>query len=170
MGDDAAGHLNRVGVLRRRRQIFERRPDGSFALHLSEDDRRFLASLADELGRVITDEPDDPALRRLFPPAYPDDVAREADYQMLMGDDLRSSREHALDLLRETAERTELTEDEVTGWIQAVNSLRLVLGTRLDVSEDDDAEPPDDDDPQARAKLVYHYLGVVLERAVAGLA
>jgi hypothetical protein len=150
--------------------MFERRSDGSFTLHLSEDDRRFLASLADELGRVLSDEPDDPALRRLFPPAYPDDVTREAGYQMLMGDELRSSREHALTLLRETAERTELNEEEVTGWVQAVNSLRLVLGTRLDVTEDDDAEPPGDDDPQARAKLVYHYLGVVLERAVDGLA
>ena len=46
----------------------------------------------------------------------------------------------------------------------AVNDLRLVLGTRLDVSEDDhDVDP---DAPDGPARLVYHYLGWLLEEIV----
>ncbi len=46
----------------------------------------------------------------------------------------------------------------------ALNSLRLVLGTRLDVGED----PPelDLDDPEAPMYAVYEYLAWMLEQAI----
>jgi hypothetical protein len=40
----------------------------------------------------------------------------------------------------------------------ALNDLRLVLGTRLEVSEDMDEEPFAPDDPRASAFAVYRYL------------
>ena len=49
----------------------------------------------------------------------------------------------------------------------AVNSLRLVLGTRLDVSEDMDEVDPDH--PEAPAFAVYQYLSFLLETIVASL-
>ena len=50
----------------------------------------------------------------------------------------------------------------------ALNQLRLVLGTRLDVSEDD--EPlPDPEDPAAPLHDIYHYLGVLLEAVLDAL-
>jgi hypothetical protein len=50
----------------------------------------------------------------------------------------------------------------------ALNQLRLVLGTRLDVSEEDPPFP-DPDDPTAALHEVYHYLGVLLEAVLDAL-
>jgi hypothetical protein len=52
----------------------------------------------------------------------------------------------------------------------ALNDLRLVLGTRLDVSEDDDFDTIDPDDPDAPAWSVYHYLGMLVASMVDALA
>ena len=45
-----------------------------------------------------------------------------------------------------------LSDDEVGAWLRSVNALRLVLGTRLDVQEDDTGEvdPGDPDADRAR--------------------
>ena len=50
----------------------------------------------------------------------------------------------------------------------ALNDLRLVLGTRLDVSEDTVEVEPDDDDAPAYA--VYGYLSYLLGEVVDALA
>lgn len=156
-------------ALFRRRHLFERRPDGRFDLRLAADERQLLAGLADQLGALLDGEPEDPALRRLFPAAYHDDAEREAEWQLLMGDDLRDSRRAALETLRVTATRTEVTEDEVTAWMQAVNALRLVLGTRLDVTEEDTGDRPADD-PDAPAFALYGFLSYLLDRTVDSLS
>jgi hypothetical protein len=45
--------------------------------------------------------------------------------------------------------------------------MRLVLGTVLDVSEDDaDDDTPDSDDPVALQREVYHYLGWLLHASL----
>jgi hypothetical protein len=49
-----------------------------------------------------------------------------------------------------------------------MNDLRLVLGTRLDVSED--LREVDADDPDVAAYAVYDYLGYVVSEAVDALA
>ena len=43
-------------------------------------------------------------------------------------------------------------------WMGALNDLRLVLGTRLDVQEDTFATEPDLNDPRGQALAVYGYL------------
>ena len=64
--------------------------------------------------------------------------------------------------------KTSLDEDQINAWMGAVNDLRLVLGTRLDVTEDmDDIEL---DDPRAGAFAVYHYLTHLLAEIVDALA
>ena len=52
---------------------------------------------------------------------------------------------------------TLVTESELDAWMSAVGSLRLVLGTRLDVSEDMVA--PDPEDPMAPEYALYELLG-----------
>ena len=71
--------------------------------------------------------------------------------------------------MRSTAKATVLTEDEVSAWLQSINALRLVLGTRLDVQEDDDGviEP---DDPDADARVLYHYLSALTDAIVTSLS
>jgi hypothetical protein len=137
---------------------------GDFEVRLPEVERALLGTLVD--GDVGAE----PALRRLFPPAYvdPDDQEAEAEYQALMQDELLASRRAALDVLEATATRDRLDEGELLSWMTALNQLRLVLGTRLDVSEDDPPFP-DPDDPTAALHEVYHYLGVLLEAVLDAL-
>ena len=47
----------------------------------------------------------------------------------------------------------------------AVNDIRLVIGTKLDVSEDPSFDI-DEDDPDAQAHAIYTYLGWLLEQIV----
>ena len=101
---------------------------------------------------------DDPVLDRLFPVAYPDDEDRETEYRLLVRDELRSSHEAALAALEESADAERLDEEQLQAWMRAVNEVRLVLGTRLDVTEEGDERPTEPDDPRATAFAVYDYL------------
>jgi len=156
-------------VFRRRSALLQRRRDGRYELHLGEDERRLLASLADQLEALLAEAPADPGLRRLSPPAHVEDAALQAEWESMLGDDLRTARRGQLEALRSTATRTDLDEAEVTAWMQAVNALRLVVGTRLDVSEED-VGPPDPDHPDAPAYALYDFLGWLLERTVLSLS
>lgn len=111
----------------------------------------------------------DPQLRRLYPTAYPDDPERDRDYRSMVSDDLLAKRRKALDTLASTASATRLEKAELEAWMGAVNDLRLVLGTRLDVSEETDLEV-DPRHPEAAALAVYGYLGYLLETIVDALA
>ena len=53
--------------------------------------------------------------------------------------------------------------------MQALNALRLVLGTMLDVDEDDDLDDIDDDDPLVGEHHLYDYLSWLLDWAVRAL-
>lgn len=154
-------------MFRRPPAVLSRRRDGRWDLRLSPDERELLSHLASELEDVVDAGPGDPLSRRLFPPAYPDDPEREAAYELLAGEELRSSRRAALDVVQATATSEVLTEAEVTAWMQSVNALRLVLGTRLDVQEDDDGgEALPSDHPDTPAWALYHYLTYLLDRII----
>jgi hypothetical protein len=156
-----------------RQNAIRRRHDGRYEVRLDQDVRRMLASVAEQMGELISEEPDDPALERLAPPAYPDDPFRDAEYQVLSGDKLRDGRASSYRMLASTAERSVLTEDELSTWMRAVNDVRLVLGTRLDVSEED---PPlnligaDFDDPEVQARWLYETLGQIQYEIVTALS
>ncbi|MGH9268673.1 MAG: DUF2017 family protein, partial [Acidimicrobiales bacterium] len=51
-----------------------------------------------------------------------------------------------------------LDEDRMVSSMRAVNSLRLVLGERLGVTEEGDERPTTDDDPRTGAFAVYDFL------------
>ena len=143
--------------------------DGGVRLQLSRDDRALLVGLTGELRALLEVTPEDPSLRRLFPPAYDDD-ADERAYQELTGDSLLDSRREALELLEQTADRERLTAEEADAWLRALNDLRLVLGTRLDVQEDTFASEPDLTDPRGQALAVYGYLSWLQEQLVEALS
>ena len=114
---------------------------------------------------------DDPALYRLSPPAYDklEDEELEVEYRRLMGDDLLERHKAALDVMESTVDRDRLTEDEMHGWLGALNDLRLVLGTRLDVTEDLDVGSLAPNDPRQPAFALYHYLTWLQDEAVSAL-
>jgi len=137
---------------------------GTFQVNLSQDQREVLGALPGQL-RALFANPDDPLLRRLFPPAYTDDDAASEEYRRLMTEDLVERHQAALDILERTADATELNEEEMTAWMGALNQLRLVLGTTLDVSEDDD--PTAASSPQHH---LYYFLGALQEVVIEALA
>jgi hypothetical protein len=152
---------------RRRFARIERVAPGRYEVALPAPERQLLGDLVEQLRDVLLATTDDPSVRRLFPTAYHEDAARDEEYQQLVRDELLERRLAALASVEETAMADELDEAGITGWLTALNDLRLVLGTRLDVSEDDhDVDP---DDPDAAAHAVYHYLGMLLGEVVDAL-
>jgi len=139
---------------------------GRYHLTLRADQRELLAGLAPQLRQLLAD-PDQPLLYRLFPPAYgqPDDDARQEEYRRLMQEDLVERHGAALEVLAATAHETELDAEQMDAWMKALNHLRLVLGTRLDVSEDDD--PSTEEDPEHQ---LYYLLGYLQECVVEALS
>ena len=153
---------------RRRAQVLSRRRDGRWSLNLEPDERTLLVSLAGQLQDLLDEEPDDPSLERLRPPAYLDDPEAEAGYRLLAGEELRESRQAALAVLASVGELDVVDDDQVTAWMQALNALRLVVGTRLDVSEEDEG-PTSLADPEAPLWALYGYLTQLLGRTIEAL-
>jgi len=149
--------------------VFERGDGGAVELRLSRDERSLLTGLVAELRALLDGAPGDPSLRRLFPPAY-DEENDERAYRDLMGDELLDGRRAALQLVAETVDRDRLSAEEADAWLRALNDLRLVLGTRLDVQEDTFAEELRPDDPRAPALAVYAYLSWIQEQLVEALS
>jgi hypothetical protein len=142
---------------------------GDFDVKLPAEERALLRDLAPQLRTLLETGLDDPSLRRLFPTAYPDDPGRDREYRQLVGDELLERRRASLDTLVATVDATSLSEDDLLAWMGAINDLRLVLGTRLDVSEDMDPIPSADD-PDAPMLVLYGYLGYLLESIVDALS
>ena len=152
--------INRKPVRRTRK--------GDFAITLSAEERGVLRQLPAQLRELL--RTDDPALKRLFPTAYPDDEELEAEYRQLMSNDLLESHAAALDVMEKTIDQDRLSEDELVGWLGALNNLRLVLGTRLDVTEDMDEAPLEPSDPRHAALALYHYLTWLQDAVVGALS
>ena len=138
-------------------RLVEPAPGGGVTIVLPDVERELLQQLRAELVALLETEPDDPSLERLSPPAYEDKRA-DREYKKLMGDELLSGRRRALDVLEATAGQEQLSAEEAESWLTALNDLRLVLGTRLDVQEDTFADGLDMRDPRAPELAVYSYL------------
>jgi hypothetical protein len=134
---------------------------GRYHLHLSADERAVLRALPGQLDELLDE--DDPNLRRLFPPAYDDDPQRDAEYQRLMREDLVARHRAALETMTRTLDASDLTQEELTAWLGSINDFRLVLGTRLGVTEDETGTGT----PEF---ALYHYLTYLEESVVQALA
>jgi Domain of unknown function (DUF2017) len=151
------------------RRRIERTPRGDIRLRLPRDERALLRSLPGQLRRLLVEAPDDPGLERLFPPAY-DEAESEAEYRRLMGDELLEGRRRALRVIEETLDEEKLTKEQAEAWLTGLNDLRLVLGTRLDVTEEMLLERLRPDDPNAFEISLYAYLSWLQEQLVEALA
>ena len=151
------------------RRRLRRNTDGTIDVRLSDGERAQLRSLADGL-RSMLDDPTDGALRRLFPPCFPDDAVREAAYQMVMGDELRQAHLTAVQTLGDSAELQKLEPDQATAWLQAINSARLVLGTQLDITDDTGPVVLGRNDPNLDRWLAYEFLSLLLNDLVDSLS
>ncbi|MFH8573416.1 DUF2017 domain-containing protein [Streptomyces sp. NPDC017993] len=148
----------------------------------------------DLLASVFNDGPSeppaDPVLARLFPDAYggpdlvPDDDVRAAaaEFRRYTENDLRSrKRDDALALVRsldalapgeEGSAQLRLKPDECRQWLGALNDLRLAIGTRLEVADEEDGGELlrlPDTDPRKPMVMAYLWLGGLQETLVEAL-
>ena len=136
---------------------------GHVVVELDDAERRVLVDLVDQL-RTLLFSGTEPSLRRLFPTAYPDDAKQESNYQELVHGSLLEHRLRTLDTFEASLGLSTLNSEQTEAWMGALNDLRLVLGTVLDVSENEVRFDPDADD--AFSQAVYHFLGGLLEQVV----
>ncbi|WP_328888822.1 DUF2017 domain-containing protein [Streptomyces sp. NBC_00316] len=131
-----------------------------------------------------SEPPADPALARLFPEAYGDDDselrAASAEFRRYTENDLRTrKRDDALTVVRtldavpagEDGGTLTLTADECRNWLGALNDLRLTIGTRLEVSDEDEGGEGSlyrlpDSDPRKPMVMAYLWLGALQETLV----
>jgi hypothetical protein len=149
------------------------RVPGGFAVNLDTDERALLNRLLSELLQLLVGPSDDPVLRRMFPPAYhlDDDAEAEVEYQRLMREELVASRLASLTTVTGAlADGAVLDEAGLVAFMQAINGLRLVLGTLLDVDEAHDLDDIDDADPMVGEHHLYGYLSYLLEAAVGAVS
>ncbi len=130
-------------------------------------------SLEDLLDRTQDpiEPPVDPALARLLPDAYRDDAAAAAEWRRLTEPELRATKQAAADrLLGDLADdggKLVLDDESAEAWLGALNDVRLVLGTRLDVTEDGDPLGGyAADEPMAQPYLIYHWLTALQDALV----
>jgi hypothetical protein len=121
--------------------------------------------------------PDDPILSRLLPDFHRLDDDKPAKEDMDSAAALRSLHEPTLldhktgvaDVVLATCPpdggEVRLDPDQAEAWLNALNDVRLALGTALDVTDDMPDELPDDD-PRAGHLPVYHWLTLVQEELI----
>jgi hypothetical protein len=117
--------------------------------------------------------PSDPVLKRLFPDAYADDEGSARDFRRYTERGLRDVKQRNALVVLEALERAEparrepetrhvvrIDEADALAWMRALTDLRLALGTRLGLEQDEEpdwiAEP---DDPRRYVLGVYEWLG-----------
>jgi hypothetical protein len=145
----------------------KRRRDGRFALRLSVPERGLLRMLPRE-AQGLLDNRSDPVLRRVFPVAYPGDPDAESSYQELIGSELARKHRDELDVLASTADASEIDSAQLGQWLGAIEVLRLMLGTSLDVGEELEDVP--ESDPRSSQVSVYRYLSWLQGEVVDALA
>lgn len=154
------------------------RPDGrgGYALRLPGPERALLSSLPGQLDALLAglghealgagQLPD--ALARLLPPAYPRDAAAETAYAETIRPDLVAGHREALATLTAVVGRGRASLQELELVCAAVNDLRLVLGTALEVTED--PAPVDESSPSYPQWVCYGYLSALQDELIEALS
>ncbi|MEV6051109.1 DUF2017 domain-containing protein [Streptomyces sp. NPDC052107] len=148
--------------------------------------------LAELFAEGPSEPPADPVLRRLFPDAYSDPEqapdspaeaeerqAHSAEFRRYTENDLRAGkRENALAVIRaldalapvdEGGAVLKLAPQESRQWLGALNDLRLAIGTRLEIIDEDDTDllyRLPDEDPRKPMVMAYLWLGGLQETLV----
>jgi hypothetical protein len=149
---------------------FRRRRD-RFVVHLGPGERELLVELCRQSRELLASEDpsSDPAVARLFPAAYRDDPLRSLEFETTLGDMPRAGKLAAIETVERTIEANELSEEELLVWLGAVNDFRLVLGTRIDITEESTEEDYPEGDPNHDAFSVYAYLTWLQDRMLRAL-
>ena len=131
-----------------------------------------LADLVGQFQQLVTEPEGDPAIDRLTPDVYPDDAAASREFRDVTRNDLLDRRAHdaavvSADLARiepagveDALSPVDISIADVEPWLRTLSAVRLVLASRLGVTEDSEH---DEEDP---AYGLYEWLGYRLEGLV----
>lgn len=120
-------------------------------------ERALLADLMDQLVGMLTDRTaEDPAIARLLPDAYPDDVEAAAEFRRFTEESLVDRKIANARAVRDSLGdgNVRLSPDLVQSWLRTATDSRLVLASRLGIQRDDDEGTGD-----PFLSEVYHWLG-----------
>jgi DNA-binding transcriptional MocR family regulator len=161
VGHDGARHLTPLFA----RRLVERAPGGTYKVNLDGEERDLLRNLGPQFAAML-DDPTQPVLERLFPPAYSaaGDLQLQEEYRRLMQEDLVERHRQELEVLASTAGGDTLTPEQLLAWAGALNSIRLVLGTHLDVQEEDEYRRA-----ESFYETLYQWLTYVLGEVIEAL-
>jgi hypothetical protein len=129
---------------------------------------------------TATSAPEDPALARLLPSAHRGDAEVASEFRRYTEQGLRARKRAGLETARQTLGRggpLDLDRAEAAAWVVALTDVRLVLGERLGLRTDDDAEELvaalgelDEDDPKAFLVAIYDFLTWLQESLIRALS
>lgn len=126
---------------------------------------RFQIDLPSQVRQILSDmeemalahvAAESPVAKRIFPSAYRNSPEMEMDFQKMTREALGEHHRSNLETFKNSLYNSEITFDEALAWVGALNSMRLILGTALDVQEDQD--PPDEEDPDYQGYVIYDLL------------
>jgi hypothetical protein len=135
----------------------------------------------DELERMLgfsgnVELPDDPVLARLLPDAYSDDPEASAEFRRYTEESLRAGKINAaravLASLPAGGGDVVLSESECQMWLKALNDVRLALGVRLGIT-DENEDPLGSvsvDDPRSAYLWVYQWLAYLQDSLIESLS
>jgi len=119
--------------------------------------------------------PADAAVARLLPDFHAEDAELSAGLRVLHEPELIAAKDAAavalLDSLPRGGGQVRLDEDAAGNWIAALNDVRLALGVRLAITDDDTPSPGIDDPDGAEAAMfhTYRWLSAVQDSLVTAL-
>jgi hypothetical protein len=148
----------------------KRTRSGALELKLPPEEREVLRGLPAQMRDALALGNNDPAVARLNPSACLDDAEVDAEFHRLMDEDLNDGRLVALETFEKSVDNARLDEQEAMAWMRAINDVRLLLGTRLDVSEDSNERRVSPDDPRAPGFALYDYLSLLTQELVEALS
>ena len=139
-----------------------------------------LARLKDSAGDA-SQEPRDPAMERLLPSAHREDPGLAAEFRRLTEHGLRERKAANLAtaisaLLDADGDKVRLDQEQAQAMVVALTDVRLLLGERLGLRTDEDAdalqnrlEVASEDDPQLHLVAVYDFLTWLQESLIQAL-
>jgi hypothetical protein len=137
-------------------------------VQLADSESHLLAGLIEDFAAMLTQaDAHDPAMQRLYPDGYSNDDEASAEFRELVQADLTTDRTGRLQACRaelpDGSGTIMLSEEAADRWLRVLNDLRLTLGVRLGVSEEDEL---DSADPLAN---IYSWLSAVQDLLISQL-
>lgn len=174
---------------------------GALSLELHDEEATLLENLIDQLIELLqshsstsldpdplfaslevggsTETPEDPALARLFPDAYPDanEAAnfRRVTEQGLLNRKLQDATSVVAALAVDAPDRARtdaaahepvrvtITAETMPEWVRTVSALRLAIAARLGIDSDEDHDRAEADEDTHGTVLVYDWLAAIID-------